>query len=242
MTLSEAVAEIEAVYGRAGWVNALAEMGPDQTKGFARLLQGILGEGPVPLKMKHFMLFIIHVAKGHEALARIHAERAADEGATMDEFHEVLAVFLPSRGTAMYLDGARALGGIAGGTRLADAGEDTRFETSEEILAYFNKAMGTLPNFVTLLAQHKPTLLEGYFKLRSENLKDRLIPQKYKELMLVALNTAERYQTGVEIHAKAALGCGATPEELLDGMTTAILCGGVPGWIEGAQVYSRLVR
>jgi alkylhydroperoxidase/carboxymuconolactone decarboxylase family protein YurZ len=242
MTLDQAVAELEKVYGRSGWLSALAGMGPDQTKGFARLVQGILGEGPLPLKIKHFMLFVIHVAKGHETLARLHAERAVDEGATTDEFHEVLAVFLPSRGTAMYLDGARALGGIAGGTIVSSTGEDTRFESTEEILAYFNEAMGTLPGFVRLLAEHKPTLLEGYFKLRSENLKDRLIPQKYKELMLVALNTAERYQTGVEIHAKAALGCGATSEELLDGMTTAILGGGIPGWIEAAQVYARLVR
>jgi alkylhydroperoxidase/carboxymuconolactone decarboxylase family protein YurZ len=241
MKLTEAVAELEDVYGKSGWLDAMAAFGPDQTKGFARLAQGILNEGPLPRKMKHFMLFIIFVAKGYAPLAKLHADLANKEGATPEEWHEVMMVFVPSRGTMMYLEGAKVLGGLPVGQPEEGAETDTAFETKEQILSYFNKAMGTLPDFVRLLAEHKPILLEGYFKLRSENLKDGLIQQKYKELMLVALNTAERYQTGVEIHAKAALGCGATNEELLDGMTTAILGGGIPGWIEASQVYKRLV-
>ena len=60
--------------------------------------------------------------------------------------------------------------------------------------------------------------------------------------MLVALNTAERYQLGVEIHARAALMCGASHEELLDGMTTAILTGGIPGWIEASGAYQTVTK
>ena len=139
----------------------------------------------------------------------------------------------------MYMEGARVLG-LSADAHSEQTDSDIAFKGKEQILSYFKRAMGTIPGFVQLLADNKPMLFEGYFKLRSENLKDGLILQKYKELMLVALNTAERYQTGVEIHAKAAMGCGATKEELLDGMTTAILGGGIPGWIEASQVYARV--
>jgi alkylhydroperoxidase/carboxymuconolactone decarboxylase family protein YurZ len=237
--LSDALDTLKRVYGPSDWLDAAAALGPDQTKGFARLADGILNEGPVPLKIKHFMLFIIFVAKGYEPLARLHADAANKAGATRDEWHEVLMVFVPSRGTMMYMEGARILGLARDLPSPSDSG-DLVFESKEGILAYFKSAMGTLPNFVSLLAEHKPTLFEGYFKLRSENLKDGHVPQKHKELMLVALNTAERYQIGIEIHAKAALGCGASHEELLDGMTTAILGGGIPGWIEASQVYVRV--
>ncbi|MBL0422626.1 carboxymuconolactone decarboxylase family protein [Ramlibacter sp. AW1] len=230
---------LAGTFGQADWIDTLVSMGPEQAKGFAQLVNGILNEGPLPVKIKHFMLFIIFVAKGYEPLARAHADAANRAGATVEEWHEVLAVFLPSRGTMMYMEGARVLGLDKALTEGADD-SDTAFKRKDEILAYFKKAMGELPGFVRILADKKPTLFEGYFKLRSENLKDAFIPQKYKELMLVALNTAERYQTGLEIHAKAALGCGASQEEVLDGMTTAILGGGVPGWIEAAQVYERI--
>jgi len=239
MKPSEALSELQQVYGPSGWLDTMAALGPDQTKGFARLAAGILNEGPLPLKVKHFMLFIIYVAKGYEPLARLHAEAANKIGATQQEWHEVLMVFVPSRGTMMYMEGARILG-LSADIRAEQTDADTAFEGKEQILAYFKRAMGTIPGFVQLLADNKPMLFEGYFKLRSENLKDGLILQKHKELMLVTLNTAERYQTGVEIHAKAAIGCGATNEELLDAMTTAILGGGIPGWIEASQVYARV--
>jgi alkylhydroperoxidase/carboxymuconolactone decarboxylase family protein YurZ len=239
MKLTEALGELQQVYGPSDWLNTMAAMGPEQTKGFARLAQGILNEGPLPLKIKHFILFVIYVAKAYEPLARLHAEAANKMGATSAEWHEVLMVFVPSRGTSMYLEGARILG-LSADIDPDRTDRDTVFESKEQILAYFRRAMGKIPAFVQLLADNKPTLFEGYFKLRSENLKDSVIVQKYKELMLVALNTAERYQEGIEIHARAALGCGATKEELLDAMTTAILQGGIPGWIEASQVYQRV--
>lgn len=239
MNHDESKTALEAMFGREAWIETMHALGPEQARGLALLSEGILHEGPLSLKVKHFMLFIIALAKGMESMARLHAEAANRAGATKMEWHEVLMVFVPSRGAQMYRQGSEIVGLKPQDARVAAS--DAPIPSTQEILEYFRKAMGTVPPFVSKLAEEKTTLLQGYFKLRSENLKDDILPQKFKELMLVALNTAERYQTGVEIHAKAALSCGASHEELLDAMTTSILGGGIPGWIEGCQVYLRVV-
>ncbi|MES2510691.1 MAG: carboxymuconolactone decarboxylase family protein [Pseudomonadota bacterium] len=239
MKLDQAVKGLRDIYGDATWVQTMGAFGPEATKGFARLADGALSQGPLPAKIKHCMLFLIYLSKGHEDLARLHAETAVKLGATPQEWHEILMLFAGSRGTAMYIDGAR-ITGLSANPAERTGDTDTVFESREQILAYFDKAMGQVPAFVRLLADHNPVLFEGYFKLRSENLKDGSLLQKHKELMLVALNAAERYQTGIEIHGRAALGCGATHAELLDAMTVAILGGGIPAWIEASQVYERL--
>ncbi|MES2400565.1 MAG: carboxymuconolactone decarboxylase family protein [Pseudomonadota bacterium] len=239
MNFDKAIDSLNALYGDASWLKAMRAFSPEATKGFSRLAEGTLAHGPLPAKIKHFMPFVIYLSERHEDLARLHADAAARMGATPQEWHEILMLFSGSRGTAMYIDGARITGLSADqATPVQDT--DSAFESRENILAYFGKAMGKVPAFVQLLADHKPVLFEGYFKLRSENLKDGSLPQKYKELMLVAINSAERYQTGIEIHGRAALGCGASHEELLDAMTVAILGGGIPAWIEASQVYERL--
>jgi alkylhydroperoxidase/carboxymuconolactone decarboxylase family protein YurZ len=106
-----------------------------------------------------------------------------------------------------------------------------------DMLAYFEGVLHGLPPFVTLLAEHKPELLQGYYILRSENLREGVLLHKYKELLLVALNTSERYTEGARIHVVNAMENGATAEEVVDAMTTAILSGGVPGWIEGSKAF-----
>ena len=239
MNHEESKAALAELFGREEWIETMHALGPEQIRGLALLSEGILNEGPLSPKIKHFMLFIIALAKGLESMARLHAEAANKAGATKMEWHEVLMVFVPSRGAQMYRQGSELVGLKPGDAQVAAS--NAPIPSTQDILEYFRNAMGVVPPFVSMLAEEKTTLLQGYFKLRSENLKDDILPQKFKELMLVSLNTAERYQTGVEIHAKAALACGATHEELLDAMTASILGGGVPGWIEGCQVYLRIL-
>ncbi|MCP5281326.1 MAG: carboxymuconolactone decarboxylase family protein [Rhodoferax sp.] len=231
MQIEQAVDGITRHYGPAEWIPVMATRAPAQTIGLALMVQGILEEGPLAQKIKHFMLFVICVSQGKTPMARMHHTAARRLGATDEELHEVLLVFVASRGIAIYIDGA-AIAGLPPVS--APAVRDDPLPGGQQMLAYFESAMGQLPEFVSLLATHKPAVFKSYYKLRSENLKDGNLTQKHKELMLVALNTAERYQRGIEIHARAALQCGATQEELIDAMATAILAGGIPGWIEAA--------
>ena len=242
MKISEIITELESAYGKVDWIETMSAFGPDATFGFSYLVRGILSEGPLPPKIKHFMLFVVYVLKGYEPLAKLHAQAATSLGATPEEWHEVMMTFVPSRGTMAYMEGARILG-LKKKPAANEINEDTlSMESKEEIIAYFKEIFGVLPYYFEMLIQHKPTLLQAYFKMRSENLKEGALPQKYKELMLVCLNSVELYNWGIGVHAKAALGSGATKEELMDAMATAILGGGIPAFREASLVYEEVAK
>jgi alkylhydroperoxidase/carboxymuconolactone decarboxylase family protein YurZ len=241
MKIADVIADLEFAYGKADWIDTMAAMGPDATNGFAFMVKGILNEGPLPAKIKHFMLFVVYCVKGYEPMARLHARAANLAGATPEEWHDVLMTFIPSRGPMIYMEGARILGLKKEGNKGDE--KELSMESVETVLEYFRKIFdGSLPAYINLLTKHKPALLKAYYKMRSENLKDGVLPQKYKELMLVCLNAAERYQWGVGVHVKTALGSGATGEEIIDAMATSILGGGIPAFREAVVAYEDAVR
>ena len=242
MKISDVITELESVYGKQDWINTMSSFGPDAAFGFSYLVRGILSEGPLPPKIKHFMLFVVFIVKGYEPLARLHAEAATRLGATPEEWHEVMMTFVPSRGTMPYMEGARILGSTMKPAVNNNNDEALSMESKEEIIAYFKEVFGVLPYYFEMLIQYKPTLLQAYFKMRSENLKEGALPQKYKELMLVCLNAVERYNWGIGVHARAALSSGATKEELLDAMATTILGGGIPAFREASLVYEEVAK
>jgi len=238
MDIAKARALIGSIYGEAEWVDTLCRLSPRKAIGLAYVAEGIFNRSSLPERVKHFILFVIYLSQGRSEMARLHAQLARRAGATVDELLETLEVFLPSRGVHMYSEGLRLIG--ADLDKKASDEDNVALEPAEvtEVLAYFESVLHGLPAFVTLLAEHKPELLQGYYILRSENLREGVLAHKYKELLLVALNTSERYTEGARIHVVNALDNGATPEDVVDAMTTAILSGGVPGWIEGSKAFT----
>ena len=63
-----------------------------------------------------------------------------------------------------------------------------------------------------------PEFMEAYLQFRSVPHKKGPLPQKMKELILVAINasTTHLYGPGVRRHMRNALKFGATPEEILE--------------------------
>lgn len=63
-----------------------------------------------------------------------------------------------------------------------------------------------------------PDFLEAYLAFRSLPQSKGPLPQKYKELILVAINaaTTHLYGPGVRRHIQNALGAGASMEEILE--------------------------
>lgn len=240
MKLYEGDDEIQAVYGQANWVGKMAVSSPLHAQICTEMVKSILTEGALTLKMKHFILFLIYLMKGNEPLTKVHAEAAIRCGATVKEWHEVLFTGVMSRGVMAYSEGARILDlgqvSLAGGCR----DENVLRDDEEEILAYFRQAFGSVPSFVHLMGEKQPGLLQAYYKGRTELTRDTVLPRKYKELLLVGLNAAERYHFGIEAHGKGALAAGATHEQLLEAITTAVLGGGFPAWVEAAAVYLRI--
>jgi len=68
------------------------------------------------------------------------------------------------------------------------------------------------------LRQMDPDFLEAYLAFRSVPHREGPLPQKFKELILVAINaaTTHLYAPGVRRHMRNALAAGATREEVLE--------------------------
>lgn len=68
------------------------------------------------------------------------------------------------------------------------------------------------------LREIDPEFMEAYLAFRSVPQKNGPLPQKYKEMILVAINaaTTHLYAPGVRRHIRNALKAGATREELLE--------------------------
>ena len=62
-----------------------------------------------------------------------------------------------------------------------------------------------------------PDFLEAYLAFRSVPHRDGPLPQKYKELIMIAINaaTTHLYAPGVRRHMQNAIKAGATKEEIL---------------------------
>ncbi|MET4576900.1 carboxymuconolactone decarboxylase family protein [Ottowia thiooxydans] len=68
------------------------------------------------------------------------------------------------------------------------------------------------------LRELDPEFMEAYLAFRSVPQKNGPLPQKFKEMILVAINaaTTHLYAPGVRRHVRNALKAGATLEELLE--------------------------
>lgn len=81
-----------------------------------------------------------------------------------------------------------------------------------------HKAKGDWNPLWDQLQQLDPEFMEAYLAFRSVPHRNGPLPQKFKELILVAINaaTTHLYAPGVRRHMKNALKAGATPEEILE--------------------------
>ena len=68
------------------------------------------------------------------------------------------------------------------------------------------------------LQELDPDFLEAYLTFRSVPHKEGPLPQKFKELIMIAINaaTTHLYAPGVRRHMQNALKAGATTEEILE--------------------------
>jgi alkylhydroperoxidase/carboxymuconolactone decarboxylase family protein YurZ len=82
---------------------------------------------------------------------------------------------------------------------------------------------------------YNPKALEHYTSLRNEILVKGVLSRKDKELILVGINAARRYERSMLYHTKGAVDAGATVEEIVDILSPCILSRGIPAWLEGSK-------
>jgi AhpD family alkylhydroperoxidase len=80
-----------------------------------------------------------------------------------------------------------------------------------------------------------PRTMAGLGRLQREAFKDGALSGRVKELMAVGMSIVTHCDGCVQLHVHQALVAGATREELLETISVAILMGGGPAAISGAE-------
>ncbi len=92
------------------------------------------------------------------------------------------------------------------------------------------------PELVNTLVELRKIVLPGQTKTTIESAKNRKemrIPEKYKELIITAVEVATgRGQRGIT-HARKAIRAGATPKEVQETLALCIYLVGISSWVDG---------
>ena len=65
-----------------------------------------------------------------------------------------------------------------------------------------------------VMRSERPDLFEPSYEWRQNLNNNPIIPQKYKQLMMVAMACTIRYSLGIQTHARMAIEAGATKDLL----------------------------
>jgi AhpD family alkylhydroperoxidase len=91
------------------------------------------------------------------------------------------------------------------------------------------------------LAAQIPDVMMALSRLRAEVVKDGALSAKTKELMMVAIAVSLRCEYCLWKHVPEAVKLGATREEILEAVSTAIVMAGGPAVAYGSVVVLRIL-
>jgi AhpD family alkylhydroperoxidase len=80
-----------------------------------------------------------------------------------------------------------------------------------------------------------PDTLSGFSQMRKGALADGALDTRTKELMALAISIAVRCDGCISYHVRDALKAGATDEEVTESIGVAVLMGGGPALMYGAE-------
>ncbi|MFC7393058.1 carboxymuconolactone decarboxylase family protein [Scopulibacillus cellulosilyticus] len=245
--MTNAIKFFKEVYGEVpNWAQKMNDYTPDAFEAYTQLRKVVMQDGALSRKDKECILVGINAARRYERSMIYHTQGAVDAGTSLEELAEILSVCVLSRGLPAWLEGIKALAFASNYMHANGKTKDnlvkqptkakSEFESISECLNYYRSKFGTEPKWVEDLAKYHPNALIHYTNLRNANLADQgIVPRKLKELVLVGINTSERYPEGVRIHTEGAKACGATENELAECHLTAVLTAGIPAWFEGSD-------
>ena len=91
------------------------------------------------------------------------------------------------------------------------------------------------------MAEEIPGVMKALMGLHSEVVKDGALSAKTKELMMVGIAVAIRCEYCLWKHVHEAEKIGATREEILEAVSTAIMMSGGPGVAYGSVVVLKIL-
>jgi alkylhydroperoxidase/carboxymuconolactone decarboxylase family protein YurZ len=99
---------------------------------------------------------------------------------------------------------------------------------------------GLLPHW-QLMKDKDPVLFDKVSAYRTHLNDDQVIPRKYKELVMLAMCAALRFNGGTKVHAQTAMQFGATKEEVWAIVAQSITVGGISAYWEAANTVKELL-
>jgi len=233
---------IEEMFGEVpAWAGKMNESEPKALEHLLKFQQEVMAEGHISKKEKELILVGVNAARRYENSMLYHAKGAIDAGATLREFVEILTPCILSRGIPAWFEGLKAIQYAEKYSKKSSAEStekdvDFEFQNVDESLAYFKEeAGGVKAEWVKVMEEEAADVLLHYGNLRASILKDGIMPRKLKEFVLVAINVAERYEKGIELHVNSARKLGATDEEIAEVTLLGFLASGLPEWFEGSE-------
>ncbi len=112
----------------------------------------------------------------------------------------------------------------------------------EELLEKAEKIYGHPSDWTQILSELMPDMLESWLDIRQHVADDGVLSRKIKEFILIGINLVRRYPSGVENHMRKALEHGATKEEIMEVIATAVISSSAPAIINGPRVLKKLLE
>ncbi len=97
-----------------------------------------------------------------------------------------------------------------------------------DILEKLRQERGFVQRSREIWARFNPRSLELYHEMFMHVMEERKrIDRRTKELIIIAIDAANLYETGLKVHFRSALKMGITPEEIFEVLETAAVVNGV---------------
>jgi AhpD family alkylhydroperoxidase len=90
------------------------------------------------------------------------------------------------------------------------------------------------------LARQAPGVMAGFAKLHRESQSEGALSARVKELMALAISIAVQCEGCIAYHVHDALRAGATPQEVAETIGVAVMMGGGPATVYGAEALEAL--
>lgn len=104
---------------------------------------------------------------------------------------------------------------------------------------YLNIYEQTL-NMIGSYAKENPEMMTAFSKVHQIGSKDGALKSKFKELIALGISINTQCDGCITMHIHSAIESGASHDEIVETIGTAIYMGGGPSVVHGAKAYATL--
>ena len=116
-------------------------------------------------------------------------------------------------------------------------------KNKEKILERIKKDRGFVQESRKIWAEYNWKTLDLYHQMFMNVMNDqKKVDRKIKELIIIAIDAANLYEIGLEVHFKSALKMGITAEEIFEVLETASVVNGVHVLAVSLPILDRVLK